>query len=135
MPLTVPVDSLPHEQQVAFDVIPEECPGDREPQAEAGVEAEEFPTEFCLGSLLNGGLRITAPIHVLCKREEGKVVLEADEINEFGFGVTLPEALRDLQEAIGELYLTLREDEGRLGPDLRNTLQVLQSKIIVRKPQ
>ena len=61
--------------------------------------------------------------------EEGKHVVEAPELNEFGFGENLPVALSDLQAAIAELYLTLEEEQERLGPDLSSVWDVLSKKV------
>ena len=61
--------------------------------------------------------------------EGGEHVVEATELNEFGFGETLSEALTDLQAAIAELYFTLEEDQDRLGPDLSSVWDVLSRKI------
>ena len=61
--------------------------------------------------------------------ESGEHVVEATELNEFGFGNNLAEALADLQAAIAELYLTLEEDQDRLGPDLSSVWDVLSRKV------
>jgi hypothetical protein len=87
------------------------------------------PEPFALGSLRDGRLRVVEPIEVSPMLEGGKHVLEAQELNEFGFGDNLSEALADLQAAIAELYLTLEEEQERLGPDLSSVWDVLSQKV------
>ena len=84
---------------------------------------------FFLGSLRDGRLRVLEPFEVAPMLEGSKHVLEATELNEFGFGDTFSEALADLQAAIAELYFTLEEDQELLGPDLLSVWDVLSRKV------
>ena len=96
------------------------------------VLAEPIPQPaepFKLGSLRDGRLRVVEPIEVSPMLEGGKHVLEAPELNEFGFGDNLSEALSDLQAAIAELYFTLEDDQERLGPDLSSVWAELSLKV------
>ena len=86
------------------------------------------PETFTLDSLRDGRLRVVEPIGVLPMFEGGKHVVEAPELNEFGFGDNLSEALSDLQAAIAELYFTLETDREQLGPDLTSVWVVLSKK-------
>lgn len=56
-------------------------------------------------------------------------VVEAKELNEFGYGDNFSEAIQDLQEAIAELYLTLEDEQEQLGPDLASVWAVLSRKV------
>ena len=85
--------------------------------------------EFLLDRLRDGRLRVVEPISVSRTTENGEVVLEARELNEFGFGATLSEAIPDLQTAIAELYFTLEAERDRLGPDLAAVRETLTRKI------
>ena len=87
------------------------------------------PETFTLDSLRDGRLRVVEPIGVLPMFEGGKHVVEAPELNEFGFGDNLSEALSDLQAAIAELYFTLEDDQERLGPDLSSVWAELSQKV------
>ena len=62
-----------------------------------------MPADFALDRLEDDRLSVVDPIAVKSMTEAGQFVLEAPEINEFGYGDTLPEALADLQAAIAEL--------------------------------
>jgi hypothetical protein len=92
-----------------------------------------FQDRFALGSLRDGRLRVVEPVEVVRTTEEGKCVVEAPELNEFGFGDNLSEAITDLQAAIAELYFTLEAEQDRLGPDLAMVWATLSRKVQVRK--
>ena len=91
------------------------------------------PEPFTLGSLRDGRLRVVEPvvepIEAKPMLEGGKHVVEAPELNEFGFDDNLSEALSDLQAAIAELYFTLEDEQERLGPDLSSVWVVLSQKV------
>ena len=86
-----------------------------------------------LVTLADGRFRMPVSFAVRFLTEGDSIVAEAAEVNEFGFGPTRSEAIQDLQSAIEDLYLTLRDDEGRLGHDLLAVWEVLQSKVAVRR--
>ena len=87
------------------------------------------PNEFTLGRLRDGRLRVMKPIAVMRTAEDGKCVVEAKELNEFGFGDNLSEAIADLQAVIAELYFTLEAEQDRLGPDLAAVWATLSQKV------
>ena len=88
-----------------------------------------IPTSSLLGSLRDGRLRVVEPIEVVQRTEDGKCVVETPELNEFGFGDNLSEAIADLQAAISELYFTLGAEQDRLGPDLAVVWTTLSRKL------
>ena len=96
----------------------------------AAVLHRVVPEQMLLGTLADGRLRVKEPIVVKCMREDDNIVAEAVEVNEFGFGQNLSEAIRDLQAAIVELYFTLDSEQDRLGPDLQHVKEKLQEKIV-----
>lgn len=93
------------------------------------IISTEPPNEILLGTLWDGRLRVQSPITVKITKENQHVIAEATELDEFGFGANLSEALRDLQRAIVELYLTLEEGKDRLSPDLQRVRATLQTKL------
>ena len=99
------------------------------PPGYSGAVTPALPSEIQLGFLRDGRLRLREPFKVFITREEDQVVAEAGEINEFGYGPNLTEAIQDLQHAIAELYFTLEEDQDRLGKGLQSVWAILQSKI------
>ena len=118
------------ERQTGSDVILDNVP--KMTLLRGSVFAEPIPVRaepFKLGSLRDGRLRVVEPIEIVPMLEGGQHVLEATELNEFGFGDSLSEALADLQAAIAELFLTLEEEQERLGPDLLSVWDVLSRKV------
>jgi len=87
------------------------------------------PGPILLGSLEDARFRVREAIQVKFAREHGDLIAEATEINEFGFGKNMSEAVRDLQLTIVELYLTLQAEQTRLGRDLERTWTVISAKI------
>lgn len=61
--------------------------------------------------------------------ESAQYIVEAVEINEFGYGDTWAEAVVDLQEAIGELYFLLHAEQDNLGAELTNIWVILSRKV------
>lgn len=88
-----------------------------------------FPSRFGLGYLREGRLRVIEPIYVSWTIENDQVVAEASEINEYGEGGTLDEAIKDLQASIAELYFELDEHKDRLGVDLQLIYETLKRKL------
>lgn len=93
---------------------------------------QAIPDEILLGFLRDGRLRVIAPLNVKLTYEGKHTISEAIELDEFGFGNNVSEAISDLQHAIAELYFTLDKEQNRLGADLQKIWNVLQKKIIKR---
>ncbi|HLF80073.1 MAG TPA: hypothetical protein VJB57_21545 [Dehalococcoidia bacterium] len=89
----------------------------------------EPPAEILLATLGDARLRVIEPIRVALEAENEDFIAEATEFNEFGFGSTRADAIRDLQRAVAELYFSLVVDEARLGSELSMTLQALRQKL------
>jgi predicted RNase H-like HicB family nuclease len=96
-------------------------------QVKRTKEALPFPRTMLLGSLSDPRVRVTRPIPVEITRAEGSVVASVPEFEEFGQGDTSSEALQDLSRSLAELFLSLRQDQERLGSDLHRLLGRLQS--------
>jgi hypothetical protein len=89
----------------------------------------QFPYEESLASLRNPLLRLDAPLHVILSRDEGQVVAECPEFEEFGYGANSSEAIKDLQDTIVELYFTLKDEQARLGGRLPELWDKVKAKI------
>jgi hypothetical protein len=77
-------------------------------------------------------LRLVEPIPLVIKRSEKLFVVEHQEMEEFGSGATLGDALVDFGKNLAELFFRLEEDRDRLGPDLQRALQVIRRFIAPR---
>ena len=88
--------------------------------------------QLSLDSLPDSNIALLQPIPYLLLAEDGQIIAEAAELNEFGCGDTPAAAIADLQQTILELYRALEQDQDRLGPDLQSVWQTLQSKVARR---
>lgn len=117
------------ERQRESDIISDVLPPMVEFVGLVGADLRPQSKTLALGSLRDGRLRVVEPIGVVQMVEEGKCVIEAQELNEFGFGDNFSEAIQDLQEAIAELYFTLELEQEKLGPDLASVWATLSRKV------
>lgn len=88
-----------------------------------------LPKTMLLGALRDPRLRLIAPLTITFEREDSNIVAYCQELEEFGFGTHLTEAIADLQATVAELYFALKEENNRLGSDLRTTWDSLRQKI------
>lgn len=88
-----------------------------------------LPKTMMLGALRDPRLRLVVPFTVTFQRENDDIVAYCEELEEFGFGKHLTEAIEDLQVTIAEAYFTLRQENKRLGSDLRKLWDSLRQKI------
>jgi len=88
-----------------------------------------LPSNMLLGALRDPRLRLMMPLTVTFERENGDIVAYCEELEEFGFGTHLTEAIEDLQATIAELYFTLKEENDRLGSNLKRIWDSLRQKI------
>jgi hypothetical protein len=86
-----------------------------------------FPRIIQLGALPNKRLRFIRPIPVELSRSGESVIASVAEFEEFGQGATSSDALDDLGHSLAELFLSLQQEENRLGPDLTRLLEILRS--------
>jgi hypothetical protein len=63
------------------------------------------------------------------EREDQWVIATYAEIDEFGYGGHLTEAVEDFRQSLIELYLTLKAEQDRLGLDLNMVWRRLQDLI------
>ncbi len=77
-----------------------------------------LPSTMLLGALRDPRLRLNVPLTITFEHDNSDIVAYCEELEEFGFGTHLTEAIADLQATIAELYFTLKEENNRLGSDL-----------------
>lgn len=88
-----------------------------------------LPSTMLLGALRDPRLRLIAPLIITFECENDDIVAYCEELEEFGFGKHLTEAIEDLQAAIVEVYFALKEEKDKLGPDLSALLDTYHKKI------
>jgi len=87
------------------------------------------PTSVVIGSLPDDRLRLLKPIRASIQVEEAGYIACNTQLEEYGYGRDVFEAVEDLQEVICELYWSLDEDEDRLSEHLRDVLNALRDHI------
>mgnify|MGYP001590693592 CR=1 FL=1 len=93
------------------------------------LHSAPLPDSMLLGVLRHPRLRLKTSLRVNLSTENGYIIAECPDLNEFGYGPHLMAAITDLQHTIAELYFTLKEEQGRLGGDLPGLWVTLQAKI------
>ncbi len=88
-----------------------------------------LPETMLLGALRHPRLRLIEPLTITFEREKDDIVAYCEELKEFGFGTHLTETIEDLQATIAEAYFTLKEENKRLGSDLRKLWDTLNKKV------
>ena len=96
----------------------------------AGTQLASESRDSILDGLAHNGFRVVEPFKIQINDVDGTIVLDAPEINEYGEGDTLEEAMADLQASIVELFSDLDEERDRLGADLRRVYQTLYRKLV-----
>ncbi|SRR5260221_13205441 len=97
------------------------------------ARAERRPTKILLGTLTDPGFRVIEPIAADIEDVDGSVVASWRDIEEFGTGSTVTSAIEDLGRTIAELYRALLNDSEKLGPDLQQVWQILQTHVVPRR--
>ena len=93
------------------------------------VMAPVLPSTMLLGSLRDPRLRLIIPLTLTFERENHDIVAYCEELDEFGFGTHLTEAIEDLQATIAELYFTFKEEHDRLGSNLQRKWDSLRQTV------
>jgi hypothetical protein len=104
----------------------------RESRFDLGVPLE-MPSKLSYGAMADRRLRLFKAISLDLYRDGELVVAWAPELEEFGSGSNITEALEDFGKTIAEEYLSLQEQEADLGYDLRNHFHRLREYISLRR--
>lgn len=87
------------------------------------------PEQLVVGNLNHPRLRLRQPIAVMITREESLVIASLPQLEEFGYGSHVTAAVEDLRQTLIELYQTLKAEYARLGPDMVQLWNELQTLI------
>ncbi len=91
-----------------------------------------LPEDILFGAVLDRRLRVKKPIPVTISKDESGVVVSSSELEDFGCGANISEALDDFAKTLAELYFSLKENADRLGDDLKQQFTRLRDFIEVR---
>ena len=98
----------------------------------ATPETQREPAEqtaILLDTLGDARLTVVEPFALSSHEEAGFVVVVCDELDDFGYGDDLPEAVWHFQKSVVELYFALNEDQDRLGPAMQELRAKLTRKV------
>jgi hypothetical protein len=93
---------------------------------------EGRPKHILLGTINHCDFRVVKPIPVHLDVRGNTVIASWRKIDEFGTGASSSLACDDLGHTIAELYLSLKADEPRLGPDLARVWGELKEHVMQR---
>lgn len=96
----------------------------------SSTPAPTIPQSLELRDLGDANLRVVEPIKVTWEIVDGTYIADAPEIEDYGVGDTLEEAISDLRRSIVELFDDLHEDRDRLGPALQVIYNTLTRKLL-----
>ena len=97
------------------------------------ARAAALPRKIQFGAVANQKIRVKQPLSVELKREGESVVAYCADLEEFGYGSNVSEALDDFGSTVAELFQSLVHDEPRLGDDLRRQLQRVRQYLETRE--
>jgi hypothetical protein len=83
-------------------------------------EDAPIPRSLAFAPSIDPNLKIVKPFTVRVERCETTTAALAEEIEEFGYGDNISEALHDLGKTIAELYFSLEQHAANLGPGLQS---------------
>jgi hypothetical protein len=92
------------------------------------------PSKLLLGTINHAKFRVIKAIPINVESRGKTVIASWREVDEFGTGRSTSLACDDLGRTIAELYVSLKADEPRLGPDLANVWNVLRKYVVMRAP-
>lgn len=91
------------------------------------------PTSVLFAALVHPKLRLRKPIPLQVSVQEGQVVLNWDETDEFACGANTGEALDDFSKTVSGLYFDLNDPKVRLGENLEKVRRILNEYIEPRQ--
>jgi hypothetical protein len=94
---------------------------------EKKVPYKIVPYHLEIRSLHDEHLEIDSPIAVLVEEDEEQTIAYAPDIDVYGFGDDLVDALEDLRMSIVDLYYDLEQNKDKLGVDLKKICHYLSS--------
>jgi hypothetical protein len=85
------------------------------------------------GAMSDPMIRVKSPIPLRISREGDTVAVFSPDLEEFGYGRTLSDALDDFAKTVRELYLSLSARQESLSDYLQGVLEKLQQFLEVRR--
>jgi hypothetical protein len=94
-----------------------------------GEPPRATPETLWLGVLRRRDLRLRKPLLLSITQEGEHVAVWSELLDEIGYGPYLTAAIEDFQQTMAELYLSLKTEQGNLGPEMARLWQVIRDLI------
>jgi hypothetical protein len=93
--------------------------------------ALQWPIDMHFGGTIDRRLHFKRPLPVKVYKQDGTYVVRCEEIDQFGYGPDMSEALDDFGSTVSEMYFYLADQfkEGNLADSLIQQFAILQSFI------
>ncbi len=85
----------------------------------------EWPVLMLYGGRLDWRLRTARPFPVRIYKENDTYVVQCEEIEQFGYGSDMSEALDDFGKTVSEMYFYLADESGNLTDSMSERFSVL----------
>lgn len=85
------------------------------------------------GAISDPMIRVKSPIPLRISREGDTVAVFSSDLEEFGYGPTLSDALDDFAKTVCELYLSLSPRREKLSEYLQGVFEKLQQFLEIRR--
>lgn len=95
----------------------------------SGSDTLTMPNPFQIDTLHHRRLTVLIPFVVMFDTDHEIVIARAQEIDEFGFGRTCEDAIKDLEQTICQLYFDLEERQNSLGPEMQRVWDSLRHHV------
>jgi hypothetical protein len=94
---------------------------------------ERRRTHILLGTINHADFRVIKAIPVHLDMRGATVIASWRQVDEFGTGKSSSQACDDLGHTIAELYVSLKADASRLGPDLAKVWGILREHVVLKE--
>lgn len=83
---------------------------------------------FPLDNIRSTRIKLNKSVNILIEKNNSEIVVDCPDLDLYGVGDSLQEAIMDLSENIEELYFTLKKSgPSKLGPHMLNIWEFLKS--------
>jgi hypothetical protein len=94
-----------------------------------------MPGKVLFGAMPDRRLRFRRPVPLQVYEEDGSIIARSPELDEFGCGTSVADALQDIGKTLAEEYVFLHEQADQLGEALRDQYRRLSEFVEYRPRQ
>ncbi len=94
-----------------------------------------IPGTILFGSIPDRRLRFRRPIPIEIYKDDASIIARTTELDEFGYGTSMGEALDDIGRTLAEEFIFLSEHAGQLSDGMQSHFQKLSEFLEYRHQQ